>query len=150
MELPSLKQAEVVEKPIEQPVVPPTTCGPHSPELIYQLLIKEGLNRVAALQQLGSWKAESGLDQCQKRGDSGVAWGLNSWHPGRRADMPWGLEQQVHWAIHIEMPRDCRSCYDQLMAAKTPWEARDAIKRSTRWGLEASRWSYADQFSSIF
>lgn len=124
-------------------------CGTHDPQIVFELLLKEGLSEVAAIQQLGSWKTESGLDQCQTRGDGGVAWGLNSWHPGRRYDMPTQLDEQIHWAIHIEMPRDCRSCYEQLLSAQNAETARSAIYRSTRWGIEGNRWIYADQFSSI-
>lgn len=98
---------------------------------------------------LGSWKTESGLDQCQKIGDGGIAWGLNSWHPGRRTDMPERLEDQIRWAIQVEMKRDCASCYQQFMNASSAWEARNAIQRSTRWGVEGGRWQHADHFASI-
>lgn len=118
--------------------------------MIYRLILKEGIPKIAAIQLLGSWKSESRLNQCQQIGDDGLAWGLNSWHPNRRYDMPMNLEEQIHWAIKIEMPRDCASCYNQLMNASTAWEARDAIQKSTRWGLLANRWQYADEFSSIF
>lgn len=137
--------------PVTVEAAPPVVvCGPHDPKVVYDLILKEGVPRIAALQLLGSWQTESGFDQCQKRGDGGIAWGLNSWHPGRRHDMPERLEDQIHWAIKVEMPRDCRSCYDQFMNASTAWEARDAIQRSTRWGIEGSRWLHADRFSSIF
>lgn len=125
-------------------------CGPHDPKYVYDLVRKEGVPRISAIQLVGSWKTESGLDQCQKRGDNGVAWGLNSWHPGRRRDMPERLEDQIRWAIKVEMPRDCLHCYNQLMAATTEWEARQAIQQSTRWGIEGARWSYANEFAKIF
>jgi len=128
----------------------PVVCGPHKPEYIYKLLRKEGLNHVAASYQTGSWMTESTLNQCQTHGDGGVAWGLNSWHPNRRKDMPMHIEAQVHWAVHVEMPRDCKSCYDQLMAAETSWEAMNAIQRSTRWGHEGARWNYASTYLSTF
>ena len=134
-----------VEKKPEQPKQPaPIGCGPHEPQLIYDILIEIGVPRLAAIQQVGSWKHESGFDQCQKRGDGGIAWGLNSWHPGRRVDMPEELRAQIKWAIHTEMPRDCRSCYEQFMAAESTWSVRNAIQRSTRWGLLGNRWYYAD------
>lgn len=129
-----------------------TSCGPHPAHEVYNLIRKEGVDRVAAIQLLGSWKTESGGDfnQCQKRGDSGKAWGLNSWHPNRRKDMPFDLAQQVHWAIHIEMPRDCKSCYTRLMGAKDQSTARAAIQESTRWGVLGARWQHADEFSKQF
>lgn len=133
--------------PVSAPVeVTAQTCGPQSPQTVYSEIRKAGLSRIAAIQLLGSWKAESGLDPCQQAGDGGLAWGLNSWHPGRRQDMPTDLEKQVAWAIHTEMPRDCRQCYEQLIAAQDAPTARDAIRRSTRWGVLGDRWQYADQY----
>lgn len=132
------------------PVAPPqVSCGPQDPKIIYDILISIGVPRLSAIQQIGSWQHESELDPCQKVGDNGVAWGLNSWHPGRRADMPAGLRDQVIWAITVEMPRDCRKCYDQFMAGQSVWSVRQAIKSSTRWGIEGKRWHYADNFSGI-
>lgn len=151
------------EKPQEAPAVQPepamksepkpqpaVVCGPHDPLEIYNILIDIGVPHLAAVQQVGSWTHESGLDQCQKRGDGGIAWGLNSWHPNRRRDMPAGLQEQVNWAVHTEMRRDCPSCYTQFMAAESVWSIRDAIKRSTRWGILGNRWLYADQFGLRF
>lgn len=123
-------------------------CGPHDPKVVYDILIEIGVPRLAAIQQVGSWTTESHLDQCQKIGDSGVAWGLNSWHPGRRHDMPEGLREQITWAIHTEMKRDCLSCYQQFMAAESVWSVREAIQRSTRWGVQGGRWMYADNYES--
>lgn len=125
-------------------------CGAQDPGKIYDILTDSGVPRVSAIQILGSWKQESGFDHCQKRGDGGVAWGLNSWHPGRRGDMPSGLKDQVLWAIHTEMKRDCSSCYATIMKGESVWSVRDAIQRSTRWGHEGARWQFADEFSRIF
>lgn len=147
--LPVAKEpAPVPEPPKEAPIV----CGPHDPAKVYQLIRAEGVPRIPAIQLLGSWKSESGgaFNQCQQIGDGGIAWGLNSWHPGRRYDMPQRLEDQVKWAISVEMKRDCAKCYNDFMNATTAWEARAAIKASTRWGIEGARWTYADQFESIF
>jgi hypothetical protein len=125
-------------------------CGAQDPGKIYDILTGSGVPRISAIQILGSWKTESGFDHCQKRGDGGIAWGLNSWHPGRRGDMPADLKGQVLWAIHTEMKRDCASCYAAVMQGESVWSVRDAIKRSTRWGIEGARWTYADQFAQIF
>lgn len=128
-------------------------CGPQDPAVIYQILTGSGVPRLSAIQILGSWKTESGGDfnHCQKRGDSGVAWGLNSWHPGRRADMPENLRDQVIWAIHTEMKRDCSSCYDVIMSPGQSITAiRTAIQSSTRWGVEGARWQYANEFARQF
>lgn len=148
------KEEPPKEEPAPQSVAVSTEviCGPHDPAKIYNLIRAEGVPRISAIQLLGSWKSESGggFDQCQKRGDGGIAWGLNSWHPGRRYDMPQQLEAQVKWAISTEMRRDCASCYQQFMNATTAWEARSAIQKSTRWGVEGARWTYANEFESIF
>lgn len=127
-------------------------CGPHDPELIYKIIRKYDVPKISAIQLLGSWKHESGGDfnQCQTRGDGGIAWGLNSWHPNRRYDMPMNLEDQIYWAIHIEMPRDCKKCYEDFLNASNEQEARVAIQKSTRWGILGNRWLFANQFSSIF
>lgn len=127
-------------------------CGPQDPAVIYQILTGSGVPRISAIQLLGSWKTESGGDfnHCQKKGDGGIAWGLNSWHPGRRADMPDNLKDQVLWAVHTEMKRDCSSCYQRVMAGASVWDVRDAIQKSTRWRVQGARWTYADQFSSMF
>ena len=127
---------------------PAVVCGPHDSKEVYDILIDIGVPHLAAVQQVGSWIHESGLDQCQKRGDDGVAWGLNSWWSDRRYDMPEGLREQIEWAIKVEMPRDCPRCYDQFMAAESVWSIRDAIKRSTRWGVLGHRWDYADEFGA--
>lgn len=125
-------------------------CGPADPAYIYRVLIELGMSRTAAIQQVGSWKHESGLDPCQKRGDSGVAWGLNSWHPGRRGDMPENLREQIIWAVKTEMPRDCAECYQMLMSPNVSVSAaRAAIQKSTRWGVEGNRWLYANEFMNI-
>lgn len=127
------------------------SCGPQDPAYIYRILTESGVPRESAIQQLGSWKTESGFDHCQKRGDSGIAWGLNSWHPGRRADMPETLREQVLWAVHTEMKRDCSQCYQVFMTPNVGRDAiRTAIQQSTRWGHEGARWTYANQFSQMF
>ena len=125
-------------------------CGPQDPAVIYNVLIGSGVPKLSAIQLLGSWKTESGLNYCQSVGDGGLAWGLNSWHPGRRYDMPMNLNDQIIWAVHTEMKRDCSTCYETVMAGTDVWSIRSAIKQSTRWGIEGARWTYADQFSTIF
>lgn len=125
-------------------------CGPADPAQVFTILREIGVPRSSAIQLLGSWKSESGLDPCQQRGDSGIAWGLNSWHPGRRHDMPFDLRAQINWAVHTEMARDCASCYQTIIAGGSTWEIRNAIQRTTRWGIEGPRWTYADQFASMF
>ncbi len=153
------KPAETKPEPAPTPVPTPTVaappeinCGPHPASEVYDNLIAIGVPKLAAIQQLGSWKSESGgqFDQCQAIGDGGIAHGLNSWHPGRRYDMPLNLKEQINWAIHVEMPRDCRSCYDQFMAAESIWSIRQAIQKSTRWGVEGGRWTHADTFLNQF
>lgn len=146
-------QASVVVEPPAQPVPEPTkpvepVCGPADPQHIYDVLRSIGVPHVSAIQQLGSWKHESSFDPCQKIGDGGIAWGLNSWHPGRRRDMPQQLDEQIKWAVQVEMPRDCRACYDAFMAGESKWSVRAAIKKSTRWGVEGRRWYYADTFQN--
>lgn len=128
-------------------------CGPQDPAYIYRILRESGVPRESAIQQLGSWKTESGGDfnHCQKRGDSGVAWGLNSWHPGRRGDMPETLKEQVLWAVHTEMKRDCSGCYEVFMTPNVGvYAIRTAIQQSTRWGVEGARWTYANQFNQMY
>lgn len=128
-------------------------CGPQDPAYIYQILTESGVPRLSAIQILGSWKTESGGDfnHCQQKGDGGLAWGLNSWHPGRRGDMPMTLKEQVLWAIHTEMKRDCSSCYDIIMQpGQSVTAIRTAIQSSTRWGVEGARWTYANQFNQMF
>jgi len=123
-----------------------SNCGPADPAVVYNVLRELGLSRTAAIQQVGSWKHESGLDPCQKRGDGGVAWGLNSWHPGRRADMPENLRDQIVWAIQTELPRDCAECYQIIMSPNAGVSSvRAAIQKTTRWGVLGNRWIYADQ-----
>lgn len=147
---------ELTEVPVEVPKPKPEpelVCGPHSPEKVLNLILEQGVPKTAAIQLLGSWKTESGggFDQCQKHGDGGQAWGLNSWHYGRRRDMPMELGAQVKWAIHTELKRDCENCYRTLMdPASSVWQVRSAIQQSTRWGVLGGRWLYADQFASMF
>lgn len=150
-------KAEVAQEPTPEPRAPEiapkaavSTCGPQDPAVIYGILREIGVPRSSAIQLLGSWKTESHLDPCQKIGDGGRAWGLNSWHPNRRHDMPAGLREQINWAIHTEMKRDCASCYATIMAGGDTWTLRDAIKRTTRWGHQGARWTYADQFANMF
>ena len=149
----TIKDASLVSEPLpiakipEKPATEPTEhCGPHDPKIIYNMLIEIGVPHVSAIQQLGSWKTESQLNQCQQWGDGGIAWGLNSWHPGRRQDMPTELRAQVRWAIHTEMKRDCLSCYNTFMAGQDVASIRQAIQESTRWGVRGDRWLYADQY----
>ena len=144
------KPVPTEEEPKPQATATEVICGPHDPATVYQLIRNEGVPRISAIQLLGSWKSESRLNQCQKIGDGGIAWGLNSWHPGRRRDMPERLEDQIRWAIQVEMKRDCASCYEQFMNASDKWQARNAIQRSTRWGIEGQRWTYADEFEAIY
>lgn len=127
-------------------------CGPHDASVVYAVLREVGMSHIGAVQQTGSWKWESGGDfnQCQTRGDGGVAHGLNSWHPGRRYDMPMNLHDQIVWAVTVEMPRDCAECHQILMnPAVSVSAARSAIQKSTRWGEVGQRWIYADQLMSI-
>lgn len=153
------KTVEVASTPIQETKAPETApktaeigCGPHDPALVYQILRETGVPRESAIQLLGSWKTESGGDfnQCQQIGDNGQAWGLNSWHPGRRYDMPFELRAQINWAVHTEMKRDCSSCYERIMAGGDVYSIRVAIQQTTRWGVPGARWSYADQFASMF
>jgi len=154
---PAPETAKVAQTPEPEPKAPEIApkqaepqCGPADPAQVFTILREIGVPRSSAIQLLGSWKSESGLDPCQQRGDSGVAWGLNSWHPGRRGDMPFDLRAQINWAVHTEMARDCSSCYATIMAGGDAWTIRSAIKKTTRWGVEGPRWLYADQFANIF
>lgn len=139
------KVAQIAPKAVKQPA---STCGVQSPSTIYAILREIGVPRSSAIQLIGSWKHESGLDPCQKRGDGGIAWGLNSWHPARRYDMPETLREQVIWAVQTEMKRDCASCYATIMAGGDTYAIRNAIQKSTRWGILGNRWLYADQLSN--
>lgn len=128
-----------------------SSCGPQDPAVVYQYIREAGVDRAAAIELLGSFKWESGLDPCQQRGDGGVAWGLNSWHPARRYDMPMGLKEQVDWAINVEMKRDCFECYAQMKTPGLPANgAQAAIQKWTRWGIAGDRWQYAAEFRSMF
>jgi|JI10StandDraft_1071094.scaffolds.fasta_scaffold183386_3 hypothetical protein len=126
-------------------------CGPADPAVVYGVLRELGLSRTAAVQMTGSWKHESGLDPCQKRGDGGEAWGLNSWHPNRRVDMPENLRAQIVWAITVELPRDCPECYQIIVQSPNAGvtTVRAAIQKTTRWGVLGNRWVYADELNSI-
>lgn len=140
--------AKVAETPSKTPEY---ACGQQDPATIYSILTEIGVPRISAIQIMGSWKHESGgFDYCQKRGDGGIAWGLNSWHPARRYDMPETLREQINWAIHTEMKRDCASCYATIMAGGDVYSIRSAIQKSTRWGVLGNRWVFADQFASMF
>lgn len=136
----------------KKPVSSNNTCGPQNPTDIYKILRDIGVPRLSAIQLLGSWKTESGGDfnHCQKIGDGGRAWGLNSWHADRRYDMPQTLRGQVVWAVKTEMKRDCLSCYETVMAGDNVWSVREAIQRTTRWGIQGARWLYADEFANVF
>lgn len=151
------KPDKVPTKPAKVAVIAPktvkqssNTCGPQSPSTIYSILREINVPRSSAIQLIGSWKHESGLDPCQKRGDGGIAWGLNSWHPARRYDMPETLREQVIWAVQTEMKRDCASCHATIMNGGDTYTIRSAIQKSTRWGVLGNRWVYADQFASMF
>jgi len=148
--------AKVASIPESQPNIAPavvqspeSSCGSQDPAKIYAILAEIGVPRSSAIQLIGSWKTESHLDPCQKIGDNGIAWGLNSWHPARRHDMPQTLREQVIWAVNVEMKRDCASCYQTIMSGGDKWTIRSAIKQTTRWGTEGARWTYADQFENI-
>lgn len=146
---PETKAPEIAPKQAEPA---PIGCGSHDPSTIYGILTEIGVPRSSAIQLLGSWQTESGggFNQCQQIGDGGQAWGLNSWHPNRRYDMPMELRAQINWAVHIEMKRDCASCYQTLMAGGDAWTIRSAIKQTTRWGIEGARWAHADRYASMF
>ena len=138
-------EIKVAQTAVQQPIL---KCGSQDPAEILAILTEIGVPRTSAIQLIGSWKTESHLDPCQKIGDNGVAWGLNSWHPGRRYDMPETLREQVIWAVNVEMKRDCASCYSTIMSGGDVWSIRQAIKNTTRWGVEGARWTYADQFAN--
>lgn len=130
------------------PKTPEYACGQQDPATIYAILREINVPRSSAIQLIGSWKHESGLDPCQKRGDNGIAWGLNSWHPARRYDMPESLREQVIWAVQVEMKRDCASCHATIMSGGDTYTIRNAIQKSTRWGILGNRWLYADELSN--
>lgn len=139
--------AQVEAQKAQEAAAIAANCGPADPAYVYRVLIELGMPRVAAIQQVGSWKSESNLDPCQTHGDGGVAWGLNSWHPGRRGDMPSMLKDQIIWAVQTEMKRDCIECYQTMMSPGVSVSAaRNAIQKSTRWGVEGNRWQYAAEY----
>ena len=142
--------AQVEAQKAQEAAAIASNCGPADPAYVYRVLVESGVPRNSAIQQVGSWKTESKLDPCQTHGDGGVAWGLNSWHPGRRADMPTMLKDQIIWAVHTEMKRDCSECYQIFMSPNAGISSiRAAIQKSTRWGVEGDRWQYANEFMNI-
>lgn len=146
---------------IEEPVAVPAQAPPQQqavPEtpvvsisdpasIIMNTLKSIGVTHRASAYLTGSFEHESGFDPDQKRGDGGKAWGLNSWWPGRRQDMPNGLAEQTRWAIEVEMARDTPHAVGVMKNPHaTDEEIKSAIYRWTRWGVLGNRWVYAQKY----
>src|SRR5690606_1164792 len=104
-----------------------------------------GMTKQGAAYLIGNFVGESYLTPCGQYGDGGRAHGLGQWHPGRRADMPCDFKEQLTWAVNTEMVRDTPQLKEALFnpAVGIP-DIKALIKAWERWGVEGSRWSYAD------
>jgi hypothetical protein len=151
------KKQEIMAATAEKAPPPPVwtvTSSPHpavSIETINTVLAwaqEKGLSREGAAYLTGNFIGESHLQPCGMRGDNGKAWGLAQWHPGRRADMPCGLIEQLNWAVQVEMPRDAGTRYscacDALRGNDIPL-IKKRLQQWERWGVLGNRWVYSDQ-----
>lgn len=112
------------------------------------ILQNKGLTKEGASYLTGNFITESFLTPCDHAGDGGLAYGLGQWHPARRYDMPCGLNDQVEWALTVEMVRDSVNMNYTCVCDTVKGSDIEAIKYSLekweRWGILGNRWYYAD------
>lgn len=81
-------------------------------------------------------------------GDGGLAMGFGQWHPGRRTDMPCGFNEQLTWAVNIEMVRDDQHNGGHSLSGllrdpnATPEQLDRAIYLWERYGHKGLRYEY--------
>lgn len=141
--------------PVDQPWTVGISLHGVSPESINNALAiyKEmGLSKEGAAYIIGNYIQESPtafINPCERYGDGGRALGFGQWHPGRRADMPCTVNEQLKWAVSVEMPRDAlgngyRSLSDRLRSNDIG-DIVYGIKQWERYGHEGNRFVYGHQ-----
>lgn len=126
-----------------------------APEVINRALAvykSQGLSKAGASYIIGNFMQEKRsafvtLDPCGGTlGDGGAAHGFGQWHPARRVDMPCGFDEQLIWALTVEMPRDAAGngygCLCDALRADDVSEIIYRIQRWERYGHEGSRFQY--------
>lgn len=112
----------------------------------------KGLSKTGAAYLIGNFAQESPsafVDPCLRYGDGGRALGFGQWWPARRADMPCTVNEQLVWAIDVEMPRDARhngyaSLSDRLRTDNVQ-DITTGLKQWERYGIEGNRYVYGQQ-----
>jgi len=106
-----------------------------------------GMSKEGASYLIGNFITESFLTPCEQSGDGGLALGLAQWHPGRRYDMPCDLNEQIEWAINVEMVRDSSAmnyvCVCESVKSNDVDLIKHTIQKWERWGVLGNRWEYA-------
>lgn len=116
---------------------------------IYQEL---GLSKTGAAYIVGNFVQESPrafVNPCEQYGDGGQALGFGQWHPGRRADMPCGVREQLIWAYKVEMPRDAAGggyvALSERLRGNDAAYIMQGIQQWERYGHEGARYQYGQQ-----
>lgn len=159
LHVPTAKPAEA-EKPKEPPRPAPWAIaespngGTPNVNKALELYQSMGLTKQGAAMLIGNFLQEKPSafatgDPCGGvLGDGGAAHGLGQWHPGRRYDMPCGFDEQLKWAVNVEMVRDNNKGGGHNLNAllkdpsATPAQLDYAIKGWERYGTKGSRYEY--------
>lgn len=140
------KQASEPPKPVRwtvssTPLPAATVENVNTALAIYQDM---GMSKQGAAYLIGNFMGESHLIPCGNYGDGGQAHGLGQWHPGRRHDMPCDYQEQLRWAVDVEMQRDSPATRAVLFdQGASIYQIQSGIQNWERWGTLGARWVYA-------
>ena len=151
----SVAQEPTPPAPVDKPWTVTTVIQGVAPDTINRALAvynSQGLSKTGAAYIIGNFMQEKRsafitLDPCGGTlGDGGAAHGFGQWHPARRVDMPCGFDEQLIWAVNVEMPRDAgHNGYANLGDRLKTDNVDDiiyGIKQWERYGHEGSRFQY--------
>jgi hypothetical protein len=103
-----------------------------------------GLTKQGSAMLVGNFISESGLDPLNCLGDGGTACGLGQWRFSRQEGMPQIYEEQLKWAVEVEMVRDSgghqlkASLFDPNASIEVIYEG---LRQWERWGVAGDRYN---------
>lgn len=104
-----------------------------------------GLTKQGSAMLIANFIEESHLDPSNCDGDGGTACGIGQWRFSRQEGMPAGYQEQLKWAVEVEMIRDSgghmlrQLLFDPNASTEIIYEG---LSNWERWGIANHRYAW--------